>query len=102
MSVSILKAAAVAVVAAAALLPTTQSASAKPAIIVTPAAGVGIFMGAGASTMLRAAYVWNTECRYLTFNEAVTGLLPIWPLFHKPDNQCVTTQRITRVKRVRH
>ncbi len=50
--------------------------------------GLFAFGGAVVSLMIRAAVVWNTECRELTSEEAFTGLAPIWPVFHKPMNKC--------------
>ena len=34
-------------------------------------------MGAVVGIMVRAAYVYNTECRELTLDEAITGMAPM-------------------------
>ena len=38
--------------------------------------------------MLRAAVVQAQECRELTTDEAITGLVPLWPLYQRPNDRC--------------
>jgi hypothetical protein len=45
--------------------------------------GIGVV-----SLMLRAAVVYNRECRELTSEEAMTGMIPLWPAYHQPVSQC--------------
>ena len=57
-------------------------------------------MGGGvASLMLRAAYVYRTECRELTLEEAFGGVVGPWPLYHQARNQCGATARAPVVGR---
>ena len=76
-------------------LSAQPAAAAPPAIIppvhVAPLAAAWpawTVIGAVVGIMVRAAYVQNTECRELTLEEAVTGMAPFWPAFHKVNNRC--------------
>ena len=90
-------------IALAALGLSTQQSAAVPAapVVVVTTAGtsawpVWVLGGGVVSLMLRAAYVYNTECRELTSNEAFTGVVPLWPVYHKPSNQCFMPARKRR------
>ena len=49
---------------------------------------VWVLGGGVLSLMLRAAVVYNRECRELTQEEAITGMVPLWPVYHQPRNRC--------------
>ena len=71
----------------------TQSASAAPPLVIVPVAAssawpVWVLGGGVVGIMIRAAYVYNTECRELTQGEAFGGTLPIWPAYHVKNNRC--------------
>jgi hypothetical protein len=58
--------------------------------------GIGVI-----SLMIRAAVVYNRECRELTSAEAMSGMIPLWPAYHQPVSQCggpVVVEQ-TRVRR---
>ena len=84
---------------ATAALPASQASAAGP-VYVAPVGGgtTGApwpvwALGAGVlSIMVRAAYVYRTECRELTGAEAFGGMGP-WPIYHQPKNQCGATAR---------
>ena len=38
--------------------------------------------------MLRAAVVQANECRELTLEEAVTGMVPVWIVYRDVNNLC--------------
>ena len=69
-----------------------RPASALPPVIVPVAASsawpVWVLAGGVVGIMIRAAYVYNTECRELTQGEAFGGTLPIWPAYHVKNNRC--------------
>ena len=70
-----------------------SSAQNRPPIIVTGAGAGGAWpvwvVGGGVvSLMLRAAYVYNSECRELTTSEAITGTAPLWPVYHQRNDRC--------------
>jgi hypothetical protein len=74
-------------------LATTQQAAAQapaPAVVVTPVAPwpVWVLGGGVISLMVRAAVVQNQQCRELTTDEAITGMVPLWPLYQREDNRC--------------
>ena len=76
---------------AAAALPTTP-AQATSVIYAAPATAsapwpVWVLGGGVLSIMVRAAYVYRTECRQLTGEEAFGGMGP-WPVYHQARNQC--------------
>ena len=74
---------------ALAALPVQQAAASGPAAP-WPVWALG---GGVASLMLRAAYVYRTECRELTLEEAFGGVVGPWPLYHQARNQCGATAR---------
>jgi hypothetical protein len=74
-------------------LSTQPAAAAAPLPVYHPAPlgaawPVWALMGGVVSLMLRAAYVQNTECRELTLDEAISGMAPIWPVYHQANNRC--------------
>ena len=88
---------------AAMALPATQ-AHATGAVYIAPAAAgapwpVWALGGGGVSLMLRAAYVYRTECRELTGAEAFGGMVTPWPLYHQARNQCAPAARAPIVGR---
>ncbi len=81
---------------AAAALPATQAAATTP--VVVTAGGTSPWpvwlLGAGVvSLMARAAYVYRTECRELTREEAFGGVAGPWPLYHQANNKCAPAAR---------
>ncbi len=87
---------------ALAALPATQAA-ASGVVVVTPGATapwpVWALGGSVLSIMVRAAYVYRTECRELTAEEAFGGAVTPWPLYHQARNQCGTAGRAPVVGR---
>ena len=79
----------------AALALAAAALPAAPALANTPTAGapwpVWALGGGVLSIMVRAAYVWRTECRELTSQEAFGGMVGPWPIYHQPRNQCGVT-----------
>ena len=87
-----------AVISAAAMatagLPATQASAAS--VIVSGATGGGVgagwpvwALGGGVlSVMIRAAYVYRTQCRELTAEEAFTGLAVVWPAYQRNQSKC--------------
>jgi len=55
--------------------------------------------GSVLSIMVRAAYVYRTECRELTSEEAFGGAVGPWPIYHQVRNQCGATARAPVVGR---
>ena len=49
---------------------------------------VWVLGGGVVSLMVRAAVVHVQECRELTNTEAMTGMVPVWPLTRQVDNRC--------------
>jgi hypothetical protein len=91
---------------ATAALPASQASAAGP-VYVAPVGGgtTGApwpvwALGAGVlSIMVRAAYVYRTECRELTGAEAFGGMVGPWPVYHQPNNKCAATARAPIVGR---
>jgi hypothetical protein len=88
---------------AAAVLPATQ-ASATTAIVAgggaTGAPWPVWALGAGVlSIMVRAAYVYRTECRELKTEEAFGGMVGPWPIYHQAKSQCGGADRAPVVGR---
>ena len=82
---------------AAAALP-VQQATASPVYVAAASTGaapwpVWLLGGGVASLMLRAAYVYRTQCRELTGEEAFTGMVPLWPAYQQSKNQCAPPAR---------
>ena len=81
------------VAATAATVATTQQAAAQAAapVVVTTTISpwpVWVLGGGVISLMVRAAVVQNQECRELTTDEAITGRVPLWPLYHRSNDRC--------------
>ncbi len=80
-----------ALTAAAALAATALSGTQALANGTSPAPWPVWALGGGVLTiMARAAYVYRTECRELTTEEAFGGMGP-WPVYHQARNQCKPT-----------
>ena len=47
-----------------------------------------VLIGGVLSLMLRAAVVQANECRELTLEEAVTGMVPVWIVYRDVNNLC--------------
>jgi len=73
-----------AAVLAVAALSGTQAQAHSPAPAPWPVWAMG---GGVLSIMVRAAYVYRTECRELTVEEAFGGMGP-WPVYQRVNNQC--------------
>jgi hypothetical protein len=89
---------------AAAALPVQQAAATTPVYVAAASAGaapwpVWLLGGGVASLMLRAAYVYRTQCRELTVEEAFTGTVPLWPAYQQSRNQCAPAARAPVVGR---
>ncbi len=76
---------------AAVALPTTEALAAGPIYVASASASapwpVWALGGGVLSIMVRAAYVYRTECRELTVEEAFGGMGP-WPVYHQVRSQC--------------
>ena len=102
MSKKLIKISVAATLSLAALGLSCQQVSAQvigaPAVVVGSTGGASsavapiVLGGAVLSIMIRAAYVHSTECRELTTEEALTGVLPIWGVYHKTNNKCGGSQ----------
>jgi hypothetical protein len=85
---------AIAAAMAATALPLTQASAAPIITSATAGGGAGAgwpvwALGGGViSLMLRAAYVYRTQCRELTQEEAFTGVGAAWPVFQQYQSKC--------------
>ena len=81
---------------ALAALPIQQASATTNVYVATSGAApwpVWALGGGVLSLMVRAAYVYRTECRELTVAEAFGGAVGPWPLHHQASNQCGATSR---------
>ena len=79
---------------ALAALPIQQASATTKVYVATAGTApwpVWALGGGVLSLMVRAAYVYRTECRELTAAEAFGGAVGPWPLYHQASNQCAAT-----------
>ncbi len=88
---------------ALAALPVQQASATTTVYAPSPGGAapwpVWILGGGVLSVMVRAAYVYRTECRELTSAEAFGGAVGPWPLYHQASNQCGASARAPVVGR---